>query len=156
MISDYLVKIKNKRKNIQIFIKSLTSTLSGLVIASVCLFMKIGHQKWNFFGDKNFFSWISVSKMGVKMNIRIITKNNAANPEIGFFTKLILKPYDRAAAMPTAWELMTRRFNSFLFIKILTNRRIWVILQESLRGQLLALDLSSRSLSIQARAPTHQ
>ena len=94
--------------------------------------------------------------MGVKMNLRIITKNHAANPEIGFFTKLILKPYGRAAAMPTSWELMARKFNSFLFKKILTNRRISVILQESLRGQLLALDLSSRSLSIQARAPTHR
>ena len=39
--------------------------------------------------------------MGVKINLRIITKNNAADPEIGFLMKSILKPYDRAAAMPT-------------------------------------------------------
>ena len=29
-----------------------------------------------------------------------------ADPEIGFLTKSIIKPYGRAAAMPTAWELM--------------------------------------------------
>ena len=42
--------------------------------------------------------------MGLKMNLRIITKNRAAYTEIGFLTKSILKPYVRAAAMPTAWE----------------------------------------------------
>ena len=35
--------------------------------------------------------------MAVKMNLRIITKNHAADPEIGFIAKLI--------SMPTAWEL---------------------------------------------------
>ena len=39
------------------------------------------------------------------MNQRMITKNLAAYSEIGFLTKLILKPYGRAATMPTAWEL---------------------------------------------------
>ena len=43
--------------------------------------------------------------MNVKMNLRIITKNRAADPEIGFLTKSILKPYGRTTAMPTAWEL---------------------------------------------------
>ena len=43
--------------------------------------------------------------MGVKMNSRIITKNHAADPEIGFLAKSILKPYGHATAMPTAWEL---------------------------------------------------
>ena len=43
--------------------------------------------------------------MGVKMNLRIITKNHAADPEIGFRTKSISKPYGRATAMPSAWEL---------------------------------------------------
>ena len=37
---------------------------------------------------------------------RIITKNHAADPEIRFLTKSILKPYGRAAVMPTAWELI--------------------------------------------------
>ena len=40
-----------------------------------------------------------------KMNLRIIMKNHAADPEAGFPTKSILKPYGRATAMPTLWEL---------------------------------------------------
>ena len=43
--------------------------------------------------------------MGLKMNLRIITKNRAADPEIGFLKKSISKPNDRATAMPTAWEI---------------------------------------------------
>ena len=39
------------------------------------------------------------------MNLRIITQNHAADPEIGFRTKTISKPYDRATTMPTAWML---------------------------------------------------
>ena len=45
-------------------------------------------------------------KRAVKMNLRIITKNHAADPEIGFLTKLISKPYGRATAMPLAWGLV--------------------------------------------------
>ena len=44
--------------------------------------------------------------MGVKMNLKIITKNPAADPEIGFLTKSISKPCDRATAMPPALELI--------------------------------------------------
>ena len=33
------------------------------------------------------------------MNLRIITKNHAADPEIGFFTKSISKPGDHAESM---------------------------------------------------------
>ena len=51
--------------------------------------------------------------MGVKMNLRIITKNHAADPEIGFLTKSISKPYGHATAMPPAWELiLTQEGNS--------------------------------------------
>ena len=43
--------------------------------------------------------------MDVKTNlITIITKNYAADPEIGFLTKSISKPFGRATAIPTAWE----------------------------------------------------
>ena len=38
-------------------------------------------------------------KIGVEMKLRIITKNYAADPKIGFPTKSISK------TMPTAWEL---------------------------------------------------
>ena len=43
--------------------------------------------------------------MGVKMNLRIKTKNHTNDPEKGFLTKSIFKPYGRATAMPPAWEL---------------------------------------------------
>ena len=43
--------------------------------------------------------------MSVKMISRIIMKNLAADPEIGFLTKSISKPFGRATAMPTAREL---------------------------------------------------
>ena len=39
------------------------------------------------------------------MNFRIIIKNLAADPKIGFLTKSISKPFGRATAMPTAWKL---------------------------------------------------
>ena len=51
---------------------------------------------------RNFFTRTLISKMAVKMNLRIITKNHAADPEIGFLTKSISKPNGRATAMPTA------------------------------------------------------
>ena len=44
------------------------------------------------------------------MNLRIITKNPAADPERGFLTKSISKPNGRATAMPTAWELINNEF----------------------------------------------
>ena len=40
------------------------------------------------------------------MNLRIITTNRAADPEIGFLIKSIFEPYGHATAMPTAWGLM--------------------------------------------------
>ena len=48
--------------------------------------------------------------MGVKMNLRIITKNHVADPEKKFITKFIPKPYGRATALPTASELKSRSF----------------------------------------------
>ena len=67
--------------------------------------MNIGVWKSNFFGALEFFSWILISKRDVKINFRIITKNHAAYPEIRFLTKSISKPYGRATAIPTAWDL---------------------------------------------------
>ena len=39
------------------------------------------------------------------MNLRIITKNRAADLEIGFLKKSFSKPNGLEAAMPTAWKL---------------------------------------------------
>ena len=43
------------------------------------------------------------------MNLRIKAKNHAADPEVGYPPKSNLRPYSRAAAMPTAWELRKKR-----------------------------------------------
>ena len=43
--------------------------------------------------------------MAVKMNLRVITKRFAADPEKGFLTKSISKTNGYATAMPPAWEL---------------------------------------------------
>ena len=66
-----------------------------------------------FFGAKEFFARILITKMDVKLNLRIITKNHAADLEIGLLTKSISKPNGCAMAMPTAWEL-----SDFLFFRI--------------------------------------
>ena len=58
-----------------------------------------------FLVPRNFFTWFLISKMTVKMNLRITTKNHAADPEIGFLSKSISKPNGCATAMPTTWEL---------------------------------------------------
>ena len=44
-------------------------------------------------------------KKAVKMNLRIITKNHGADPEIGILAKSISKSNGCATAMPTVWEL---------------------------------------------------
>ena len=54
--------------------------------------------------------------MVVKMNLRIITKNHAADPEIGFLAKSISKSNGSATAMPTAWELTPENLSIFLSI----------------------------------------
>ena len=46
-------------------------------------FIKIGLRKWNFFfGIKEFFFVFLISKMGVKMNFRIIPKNHETDSKI--------------------------------------------------------------------------
>ena len=58
---------------------------------------------------RNFFSWILILKIAVKMNLSIITKNHAADPVIGFLTKSISKLYGRATAVPPVSELKDHR-----------------------------------------------
>ena len=43
--------------------------------------------------------------MNERIDLRVITKNHAADPEIGFLTISISKPNGRALVMPTAWVL---------------------------------------------------
>ena len=53
-------------------------------------------------------------KMAEKINSRIITKNHAADPGIGFLTKSILKPFGRATAMATVLGLSNRRVPTYI------------------------------------------
>ena len=50
------------------------------------------------------FQGILISKIDVNLNYWIMTKNHIVDPEIGFLTKSILKPYGHTAAMPVVWE----------------------------------------------------
>ena len=50
-------------------------------------------SKMTLFWLQGFFSENFISEMGVKMNLRIMTKSYAADPEIGFPTKSILQPF---------------------------------------------------------------
>ena len=52
--------------------------------------------------------------MGVKMNLRIVKKNHAGDPKIGFITKSISKPYGRGTAMPPAWELILKILTAYI------------------------------------------
>ena len=56
--------------------------------------------------------------MDVETNLRVITKNHAAAPEIRFLTTSISQPFGRATAMPTAWEVNNQSQN------LVTNKNI--------------------------------
>ena len=62
----------------------------------------------------NFFLELSILKMD-KRNQRVITKIHAADPEKGFLTKSISKPYGRATDMPPAWQLIVTANFSQMF-----------------------------------------
>ena len=49
------------------------------------------------------------------MKLRIIKKNHAADPEIELLAKSISEPYDRATAMPPAWELKYKKLPFYRF-----------------------------------------
>ena len=87
----------------EITILSNVNSLAGGV--SFLLVYENRTSKMIFLVSRNLFAWILISKIGVKINLKIITKNHAADPEIGFLTKSISKPYGRATAMPPALEL---------------------------------------------------
>ena len=55
-----------------------------------------------FFGVKEFFLVNFDMKNGCKNELCDNKTNHAAEPEIGFLTKSISKPYGRATAMPPA------------------------------------------------------
>ena len=103
----------------------LLMTDRDLLEFNICRFMKKDFEKEIFLVSSNFFAWILISKIDVKVNLRIITKYHEADSKIGFLTKSISKPYGRATAMPPAWELNYKEFimvffsfSRFFFLKI--------------------------------------
>ena len=52
------------------------------------------------------------------MILSVRTINHAAAQEIGFFAKSISKPYGRAMAMPSAWDLIHRDFRFFELYRV--------------------------------------
>ena len=62
----------------------------------------------DFFRGKTFSMNFDL-KMGFRINLRIIMKNQAADPKKEFLTISIFKPYGCIVAMPTAWELNLKR-----------------------------------------------
>ena len=77
-----------------------------------------------FFGAKEFFTYFLISKIAVKMSLTIITKNHAADSEIGFLAKSISKSNGSATAMPTAWE----------FISIFSNLKTLLVFSYTLKS----------------------
>ena len=63
-----------------------------------------------FFGVEEFFSWILISKMGVKMNFRIIAKNHAADSKISFSRKIDFRADGTHESHLKAWELVLIQF----------------------------------------------
>ena len=58
-----------------------------LLLLECMLIFENRPSQMKFFGVKKFFSFILISKMGVKRNLGIIMKNHAADSDIGFPTK---------------------------------------------------------------------
>ena len=75
-----------------------------------------GTTKMKFFGVKEFFSGIMISKMGVKMNFRITTKNHAADSKIESSQKSILEPMGLTSTQ-------SRKFFACMLFLILQNQR---------------------------------
>ena len=74
--------IENKQKN-----RKKTKTIVVRKPNSTKFMLNFGSSKTNC--KKSSIKKRAFDKMGVKMNLRIITKNHTADPEIGFLTKSI-------------------------------------------------------------------
>ena len=59
-----------------------------------------------------------ISKVNVKMNLRIKNKNHVADREKEFLTKSISKPYGRTTAMPTVRALIEPYFISMFNLQL--------------------------------------
>ena len=57
-------------------------------------------SKMKIFVSESLFFRNFYSKMALKMNLRIITKKHAADPELGFRKRSVLKPYEPTSPCP--------------------------------------------------------
>ena len=62
-------------------------------LVRLCWFTKIGVRNWNDFYFKEFYYIFFILKIGVKINLKIITKNHATDSEIGFLTNQFWSPW---------------------------------------------------------------
>ena len=122
-MQDFLTRLRQTNAFPSTFCKSLTTTLSGWDIVNAG--GMAAHRQYFFLVPTNFFSLILLLKLGVKINLRILTKNDAADLEIGFLTKSISKPCGRATAMPPAWELNWPKLPDPKFTKYIHFEVVW-------------------------------
>ena len=82
---------------------------------------------------KEFLPFIAIFKIGGKKNLRIITKNNAADPELRFLTKSTSKLFDCATVMPTALDLTLRLIQAekLLINAFLNHKSVFIIIAKS-------------------------
>ena len=73
-------------------------------------------SKTIFFSVKEFFPWILISKMDVKMNLRMITKNHAADSKIGSPLKIDFRANWTHESNPTALELRSLKDHHLIII----------------------------------------
>ena len=85
----------------------LTPKLSGWFVTS---FLDKNKEKIIDKIREKFFSWILISKIGVKMNFRILTKNHAADSKIGLPQKMDFRAARTHESNSTAWELNAKCF----------------------------------------------
>ena len=94
-----------RKRFLTIFDSKISLRLCPMLSGSYVLVYKNLDSKMSFLVPGNSFTWFFISKMAVKMNLTITTKNHAAHPEKGFLSESISKSNGCATAMPTAWEL---------------------------------------------------
>ena len=77
-------------------------------------------SKWNFLGVKEFFSWILISKMDSKMNLRIMTENQAADSDIRFLEKRVQRPCRQRGCLilDITPKTLKKHFEAWLFKNI--------------------------------------
>ena len=83
-----------------------------ITLLKFMMVIKTRSSKIKSFWCQGNFSWILISKMNVKMNFRIITKNHAADSKIGSSLEIDLRADWTHESNLTAWELTLRAFKA--------------------------------------------